>query len=167
MAGVFLHAPQDFRNLCAIARTLEVLGQREVHVFDPWRLVRDRYGKARSRQMRDVSGGAFEKIQWARVDDPGSFLRTFSGRVVATGAEPSATELTSFSFREDDLLVFGGESQGLPQEVVALAGACVTIPSHGETQSLNLGVALGIVVFEAVRQHGRLGRASVPPSKCG
>lgn len=154
MAGVFLHAPQDFRNLCAIARTLEVLGRRDVHVFDPWRLIRDRYGKARSRQMRDVSGGAFEKIQWTRVDEPSSFLRGFSGRVVATVAEPSATELPNFSFQPDDLLVFGGESQGLPQEIVALAGATVTIPSRGETQSLNLGVALGIVVFEAVRQQG-------------
>jgi len=154
MAGVFLHAPQDFRNLCAIARTLEVLGQRDVHVFDPWRLVRDRYGKARSRQMRDVSGGAFEKIHWTRVEEPASFFRAFSGRVVATVAEPSATELTHFSFQPDDLIVFGGESQGLSPEVVALAGATVTIPSRGATQSLNLGVALGIVVFEAVRQLG-------------
>jgi tRNA (cytidine/uridine-2'-O-)-methyltransferase len=152
MAGVFLYAPQDFRNLCGIARTLEVLGQREVHVFDPWRLIRERYGKARSRQLRDISSGAFEKLTWVRVEEPSSFLRAFSGRVVATVAEPSATPLTKFSFGPDDLVVFGGESQGLPAEIVALAGDTVTIPSQGETQSLNLAVALGIVVFEATRQ---------------
>jgi tRNA (cytidine/uridine-2'-O-)-methyltransferase len=152
MAGVFLYAPQDFRNLCANARTLEVLGHREVHVFDPWRLLRERYGKARSRQLRDISGGAFEKLQWRRVDEPSSFLRTYPGRVVATVAESSATQLTNFSFRPDDLLLFGAESQGLPEEIVTLAGGSVTVPSNGETQSLNLSVALGIVVFEAQRQ---------------
>lgn len=154
MPGVFLYAPQDFRNLCANARTLEVLGHRQVHVFDPWRLIRERYGKARSRQMRDISGGAFEKVQWIRVEEPSSFLRLFAGRVVATVAEASAPQLTQFSFQSDDLVVFGGESQGLPAEVVALAGATVTVPSNGETQSLNLSVALGIVVFEAARQLG-------------
>lgn len=152
MAGVFLYAPQDFRNLCAIARTLEVLGQRDVYVFDPWRLIRDRYGRGRSREMRDVSGGAFQKIQWTRVEDPLSFLPSFPGRLVATVADAAAPELTTFAFRRDDLLLFGGESRGLPPEIVALAGATVTIASRGETQSLNLGVALAIIVFEADRQ---------------
>lgn len=152
MAEVFLYAPQDFRNLCAIARTLEVLGHRAVYVFDPWRLIRERYGKARARVMRDVSGGAFERLEWKRVDDAIAFLRAFPGRVVATVADPSASELTSFTFRADDLLLFGGESQGLPDEVVGVAGATVTIPSQGQTQSLNVSVAVAIVAFEAERQ---------------
>ncbi len=152
MPDVFLYAPQDFRNLCAISRTLEVLGHRQAYAFDPWRLIRERYGKARSRQMRDVSAGAFASIHWMRVDEPLAFLRSYPGRLVATVAGGSATELTKFAFRDDDLLVFGGESQGLPDEVVALAGSAVSVPSRGQTQSLNLGVALAIIVFEATRQ---------------
>jgi tRNA (cytidine/uridine-2'-O-)-methyltransferase len=83
---------------------------------------------------------------------------------VATVADSSATDLTSFSFRRDDLLLFGAESQGLPDEVVALAGATMTIPSKGRTQSLNLSIALGIVVFEAERQllAGAEGRRPTP-----
>jgi tRNA G18 (ribose-2'-O)-methylase SpoU len=152
MAEVFLYAPQDFRNLCAIARTLDVLGHGEVYAFDPWHLIRERYGKARLRVMRDVSAGAFERIQWRRVDEPVSFLRAFPGRLVATVAGDSASELGKFSFQRDDLLLFGGESQGLPADIVALAAATVTVPSRGQTQSLNLGVALAVVVFEADRQ---------------
>jgi tRNA(Leu) C34 or U34 (ribose-2'-O)-methylase TrmL len=150
--GIFLHAPQDFRNLCAIARTLEVLGHRKVHVFDPYRLVRERYGKARSRQMRDVSAGSFERIEWTTVDEPASFLAAHAGRLVATVADAAAVSVTAFAFEPDDLLLFGGESRGLPDAVVALATATVTVPSEGQTQSLNLGVALAIVVFEAHRQ---------------
>ena len=159
MAGFFLYAPQDFRNLCAIARTLEVLGHREVYAFDPYHLIRDSYGRARSRVMRDVSGGAFEKIRWARIAEPLQFLRAFRGRIVATVADTSATELTTFSFQQDDLVLFGAESQGLPDEVVALAQAELTVPSKGQTQSLNLSVALGIVAFEANRQLASRDRA--------
>jgi len=159
MPLVFLYAPQDFRNLCAVARTLEVLGHRRALIYDRWRLVRERYGKARARQMRDVSAGAFEHVHWERVDDPVSLLRGYSGRVVATVAEASATALGSFAFESRDLLLFGPESQGLPPEIVTLAGAAVTISARGRTQSLNLAVALSIVVFEAERQ---LGGAAAP-----
>lgn len=152
MADVFLYAPQDFRNLCPIARTLEVLGHSQVYVFDRWRLIRERYGKSRAREMRDVSAGAFQNIRWTRVEDSVAFLRRFPGRLVATVAEASASPLTTFGFRPDDLLIFGSESQGLPGDIVACAGATVTIPSKGRTQSLNLSVALAMVVFEADRQ---------------
>ncbi|RYZ07097.1 MAG: TrmH family RNA methyltransferase [Myxococcales bacterium] len=152
MVNVFLYAPQDFRNLCVLARTLEVLGHPECYVFDPWRLVRDRYGKARSREMRVVSAGAFEKIRWRRVEEPQTFLAEQTGRVVATVADASATPLTGFEFIAGDWLLFGSESSGLPAEVAASAHRSLTIPSRGATQSLNLAVSLGVVLFEAQRQ---------------
>jgi tRNA G18 (ribose-2'-O)-methylase SpoU len=152
MANVFLHAPQDFHNLCLLARTLESFGQRECFVFDPNGLVRERYGKVRSREMRAVSAGAFEKIRWLRVEEPLGFLRDYSGRALATVAETSAVPLDEHRFAREDLLVFGSESRGLPAEVVAACAVALTIPLQGATQSLNLVVALGIVLFESQRQ---------------
>lgn len=152
MARVFLHAPQDFRNLCAISRTLEIFGQTECLVFDPHRLLRERYGKARTREQRVVSSGAFQKMRWQRVDDPERFLASYPGRRVAAVAAADAAELTDYRFLESDLLLFGSESQGLPPPLVAQCTSKVTIQSHGQTQSLNLAVALGIVLFECERQ---------------
>lgn len=162
MVQVFLYAPQDFRNLCVLARTLEVLGYSECHVFDPRRLVRERYGKARTREMRVVSAGAFEKLRWLRVEEPEAFLAAHRERVVATVADAGATELTRFEFMQGDLLLFGSESSGLPASVVASAQRQVTIPSRGRTQSLNLAVSLGVILFEADRQLRRSG-PSAPP----
>src|SRR5882724_10830672 len=107
MPNVLLHEPQDFRNLCVLARTLEVFGHRECLVFDPRRLVRERYGKSRTREMRVVSAGAFSKISWQRIEEPARFLSEYRGRVVATVADARATELTRFEFAPADLLVFG------------------------------------------------------------
>ena len=157
MPNVLLHAPQDFRNLCVLARTLEVFGHRECYVFDPRRLVRERYGKSRTREMRVVSAGAFSKISWQRIEEPARFLSEYRGRVVATVADARATELTRFEFAPADLLVFGSESHGLPADIVAGAHAGVTIPSRGQTQSLNLAVSLAIVLYEAHRQLGGSG----------
>lgn len=55
-------------------------------------------------------------------------------------------------FRENDFLVFGRETKGLPHKLlVANTNRCITIPMHG-TRSLNLATAVAIVLFEAVRQ---------------
>ncbi len=152
MARVFLYAPQDFRNLCANSRTLEVFGQEECFVFDPHRLIRKRYGKSRTREHRVVSAGAFSKIRWTRVEEPESFLSSYAGRVVATVADAGAHVLTRYRFEPTDLLLFGSEAQGLPAKIVAGCSGKVTIPSPGRTQSLNLSVALGVVLFESERQ---------------
>jgi len=58
-------------------------------------------------------------------------------------------------FQKDDFLVFGRETKGLSEDLLgANVNNCVTIPMHG-TRSLNLATAVGIVLFEAVRQQRR------------
>jgi tRNA (cytidine/uridine-2'-O-)-methyltransferase len=138
--------------LCAISRCLEVFGHAECFVFDPHRLIRERYGKSRLREQRVVSSGAFQKIRWARVEEPERFLSSYEGRVVATVATADAENVSRYQFSETDLLLFGSEGQGLPDAIVQACAGRVTIESPGQTQSLNLAVALGIVLFECQRQ---------------
>ena len=58
----------------------------------------------------------------------------------------------SVNFRDHDFLVFGRETKGLPNSLLAAnADDCITIPMYG-TRSLNLATAVAIVLFEAVRQ---------------
>ena len=55
-------------------------------------------------------------------------------------------------FQPEDFLVFGRETKGLPERVLAENREnCITIPMHG-TRSLNLATAVAIVLFEAMRQ---------------
>jgi tRNA (cytidine/uridine-2'-O-)-methyltransferase len=55
-------------------------------------------------------------------------------------------------FNRVDFLVFGRETKGLPENLLAAnIENCITIPMHG-TRSLNLATAVAIVLFEAVRQ---------------
>jgi tRNA (cytidine/uridine-2'-O-)-methyltransferase len=59
----------------------------------------------------------------------------------------------SADFREGDFLVFGRETKGLPEPLlVENAERTLTIPMEDATRSLNLATAVGIVLYEAVRQ---------------
>jgi tRNA (cytidine/uridine-2'-O-)-methyltransferase len=85
---------------------------------------------------------SLEQLQGER--EPGSrffFLTTKSNRAYY-----------DVKFRAGDFLVFGRETKGLPESLLAKhSEALLTIPMRG-TRSLNLATAVGIVLFEAMRQ---------------
>lgn len=57
------------------------------------------------------------------------------------------------SFQDGDYLVFGRETRGLPESLLAAhAESCLTIPMQASARSLNLATSAGIVLYEAVRQ---------------
>ena len=71
---------------------------------------------------------------------------------VTTKAERSYTEA---DFRPDDLLMFGKETAGIPEEIlVENRDRCIRIPMIKDERSLNLSNAVAIVLYEALRQNG-------------
>lgn len=64
---------------------------------------------------------------------------------------------TTIAFGADDVLIFGGESRGLPDDVRTHVAPLYSIPMPGEgVRSLNLANAVSIVVYEGLRQLGRV-----------
>ncbi|HJX25301.1 MAG TPA: tRNA (cytidine(34)-2'-O)-methyltransferase, partial [Chthoniobacterales bacterium] len=59
-------------------------------------------------------------------------------------------------FQAGDFLVFGRETKGLPESLLAAnIDSCITIPMQS-ARSLNMATAVAIVLFEAVRQQAHL-----------
>ncbi len=69
--------------------------------------------------------------------------------LLTTHAEDS---YTAFQFQENDVLMLGRESSGVPDEVHQIVDARVSIPLKKEMRSLNIAVAAGMVLGEALRQ---------------
>ena len=69
----------------------------------------------------------------------------------------SVRPYTEVCFRPGDMLVFGRETKGLPEETLALYSArCCTIPmANPHIRSLNLAMCCGIALYEALRRQGR------------
>lgn len=62
---------------------------------------------------------------------------------------------TEVPYGYDDFLVFGKETAGLPEEIIAANREyCIRIPMLGNVRSLNLSNAVAIVLYEALRQQG-------------
>ena len=75
--------------------------------------------------------------------------------VWVVGVESSGQMIyTEFNYSGATALVFGGEGGGLHRLVRERCDAVVSIPMHGKVGSLNVSVAVGVVLFEARRQRG-------------
>ena len=82
-----------------------------------------------------------------------AFCAVPRGRLVlltTRGAQP----YTSFGFRQEDTLLLGSESAGVPDDVHAVADARLFIPMMPAIRSLNVALAAAMVLGEAMRQTG-------------
>ena len=73
------------------------------------------------------------------------------GRIVLLSTKAS-TPITEFRFRADDILLFGRESAGVPENIHKASDARIHIPICPGTRSLNLVSSASIAVFEGLRQ---------------
>ena len=73
--------------------------------------------------------------------------------LITTRAEES---LKQFAFDDNDTLILGRESSGVPQAVHNAIPEKVRIPMDKKARSLNVSIAAGIILWEALRQTGTL-----------
>ena len=82
-----------------------------------------------------------------------------AGRLVLFTTK-GATRLDTFDFRQNDTLLFGRESAGVPDTVHAAAEARVIIPLSAGMRSFNLATSAAIGLYEALRQTRQLPKDS-------
>ncbi|AAQ62042.1 tRNA (uridine(34)/cytosine(34)/5-carboxymethylaminomethyluridine(34)-2'-O)-methyltransferase TrmL [Chromobacterium violaceum] len=97
--------------------------------------------------------------EYARVvvhEDWDACLRTLQGRRIFAATTKGATRHDRISYQPGDVFLFGPESRGLPQDVLAALPAQqrIRLPMRPESRSLNLSNAVAVTVFEAWRQLG-------------
>jgi tRNA (cytidine/uridine-2'-O-)-methyltransferase len=79
-----------------------------------------------------------------------------AARLVYT-SKKAAQSYAAFSFQHGDFIIFGKETKGLPDDLIAAnPETAVRIPISGPVRSLNLSTAAGIVLYEALRQTRQL-----------
>ena len=83
----------------------------------------------------------------------GEFEQGLDGRLVLLTTRGDV-RLDQARFADGDVLLLGSESAGVPAEVHARAGLRIRIPQAAGTRSLNIAVAAGIGIAEALRQTG-------------
>lgn len=143
---VALFQPDIPQNVAAVARLAACLGVA-LDVVGPEGFVWD------ERKLRRVGMDYLDRVEIVRHPGWESFRAGCAGRLVLLSTA-GAAPLTEFAFRADDVLLFGRESAGVPEDVHAAADARVLIPIRPETRSLNLAMAAAIALAEGLRQTG-------------
>jgi len=84
-----------------------------------------------------------------------AFQRQQPGRILGYSIS-GQQNYSHFQYKEDDWLMFGSETNGLPKDLLASCDATLRIPMRGAVRSLNLAVSAAVALYEAHRQLGYL-----------
>ena len=82
-------------------------------------------------------------------------LRSQGIRCVAAHPHTEKKFLSQADFTGDGCIVFGSEGNGLSPEVLAACDEAVAVPMAEGVDSLNVGAAAAVFLYEAARQRGR------------
>jgi TrmH family RNA methyltransferase len=144
---VILHGINNPVNVGAILRSAEAAGATgaitTANTADPFS----------PKSLRGAMGSAFRLPIWkgATYNDALSWCAVHKIKTVC--ADVKAKDLyTDIDWTTPRALIVGPESTGLSPEEVAAADEAVRIGMRGEVESLNVGVAAGILLYEAARQ---------------
>lgn len=145
---LILDAVTDPHNLGACLRTAEAAG---VHaVVAP----RDK-AAGLTPVVRKVACGAAELVPFMQVTNLARTLKQLKERgvwVVGTSLEDGAKPFFDTDLKAPVAIVMGAEGSGLRRLTAELCDHLAYIPMAGQIESLNVSVAAGVALFEAVRQ---------------
>ena len=137
----------DVRNFGAIVRTAECAGVDAVVIPEK--------GAARiNADAVKTSAGALHFVPVCRTKDLKKsiiYLKE-SGLKITAATEKSSDNYTNADLTGPTAIIMGSEEKGIEQQLLKLADAQVQIPILGKIGSLNVSVAAGLLVYEAVRQ---------------
>lgn len=145
---LILEAVQDPGNLGSILRTAAAVGMCDVFLSEAstqaWS----------PRALRAGMGGHFELCIREGLDASSllELLEGFPGRVVATTLDEETQSLFSVDLRAPVAWLFGAEGAGLSRGLRTRADIKVMIPMSGRVESLNVGAAVAVCLFEQLRQ---------------
>lgn len=147
---VVLYQPEIPYNTGSVGRTCVAIGAKL------W-LVRPLGFRVDDYYLRRAGLDYWQHLEWEVVDDWEALQARLPGDRQWYFSKKAKKCYTAAQFGEGDTLVFGSESQGLPEKMLAeRKSQCLRIPIRGEVRSLNLSNAVAVACYEALRQQGEL-----------
>lgn len=144
---VLLDHVTDVRNMGAIARTAECTGVAAL-------VVPDHGSAAMNEDAIKTSSGALLRLPVCREQNLKTVInlaKQCGYQVVAT-TEKGAVHYREVDFRQPTLLIMGNEETGISPELLKMSDLRAKLPIVGEVASLNVSVAAGVFMYEALEQ---------------
>jgi 23S rRNA (guanosine2251-2'-O)-methyltransferase len=137
----------DIRNMGAIARSAECAGVDLI-------VIPEKGGAPINADALKTSAGALQHIPVCRVKNLYKAVEYLhdSGLKIVAATEKAKDNYTQIDFSGPTAIIMGAEDKGVSSQLLKVCDVGAKIPTVGEIGSLNVSVAAGILIFEAVRQ---------------
>ncbi len=144
---VILDGVTDVRNIGAIARTAVATGAQAL-------IIPDKGVGALNEEALKTSAGALEKIQVCRVNSLMKAVDTLhlNGIAVFAAEMTAKTLLHDVPLKDPCAVIMGSEENGVFKGLMKICDDTFRIPMAGKFESLNVSVAAGIILYEAMKQ---------------
>jgi tRNA (cytidine/uridine-2'-O-)-methyltransferase len=145
---IVLFQPEIPHNTGSVGRTCVAVGAK-LWLVGPLGFRTDDY------YLRRAGLDYWQHLLWEVVDDWPSLLARLPRRSPWLFTKTAEKAYTDAPFRPADVLVFGGESAGLPPSILdSYPDRRLRIPIRPQVRSLNLSNAVAVAAYEAQRQWG-------------
>ena len=146
---IALYKPDIPQNTAAIIRLSACL-RLKIHIIEPCGFnINDPRFK---RVVMDYLG--FSKI--TRYEDYNKFLSKNKRKRIVLMTTKAKKYYHKFNFKKNDILLFGRESAGVPENIHKTIKDKVKVPMNKKTRSLNVAMSVAIISSEALRQNNLL-----------
>ena len=146
--NIVLHQPEIPANTGNIGRTCVATGTK-LHLIEPLGFRID------EKQIKRAGMDYWDKLDYTRYINYEDFLSKNPGAKIWYATTKAEKTYTDVSYSENDFIMFGKESAGIPEEIlVENRESCIRIPMLPDIRSLNLSNSAAIVLYEALRQTG-------------
>ena len=146
---IALYKPDIPQNTAAIIRLCACLNLK-VHIIEPCGF--DLNDSRFKRVVMDYLG--YVKI--IRHEDYDEFLKKNKKSRIILMTTKATKHYHKFKFKKDDVLLFGRESAGVPENLHKSIKNKVKIPMNKKTRSLNIAMSVAIISAEALRKNNLL-----------
>lgn len=144
---ILLDGLTDVRNFGAIARTCNCAGVDAI-------IIPQKNSVSVNADAIKTSAGALHSLPVCREANILSVLKYLkeSGVRLIAATEKGDYDYDKANYKDPVCIIMGAEDTGVPYEHLALCDEWVKIPMFGSIESLNVSVAAGVLIYEAVKQ---------------
>ncbi|HIZ04896.1 MAG TPA: 23S rRNA (guanosine(2251)-2'-O)-methyltransferase RlmB [Candidatus Phocaeicola gallistercoris] len=144
---IMLDGITDVRNFGAIARTCECAGVDAI-------IIPSKNSVSVNADAIKTSAGALHTIPVCRETNLTTTIKYLKacGFNIIAATEKGDYDYTKANYTLPTCIIMGAEDKGVAYEHLALCDEWIKIPLYGSIESLNVSVAAGVVIYEAIKQ---------------
>jgi len=151
--AVIFHNIRSVENVGAMFRTADAAGIDKIYLTGYTPAPLDRFGRKR-KDMTKSALGAEEFVKWEQKKSLPVLLRKLKREnylIIGIEQDKKSIDYKKVKIKERNAFIVGAEVTGIPKNILKKCDIIAEIPMRGKKESLNVSMALGIVLFQILK----------------